>query len=222
MRPAFSFLLPLTLVIVCIVTAPLVFGSVVPFDRDRKVLYSFAQPAVTQSPAQVPLAAMFLSWYGFDTATGDCIGGIKSLHWNNTPNTAGVVDTPAVGFYCSNDPKVVSWQIDQLQQAGIQVLFISWWGWGDTRLDGTSRHVPDIFINKGIAALMDGIAAKNADIKVSLIVEPFTLTQAGIAPSSLSVQQQKSILDWLWSSYYNHPIYSSLMYSWEGKPLLLS
>ena len=79
----------------------------------------------------VPLAAVFAGWYGHDPVSGECIGGLGSTHWNDGPNTGGVRYVPEMGYYCSSDPKVVSWQLDQMEEAGISFLLSSWWGWGD-------------------------------------------------------------------------------------------
>lgn len=171
--------------------------------------------------ADVPLAAMFLSWYGFDAA-GRCTGGLGSFHWNSGPNTAGVIAKPEPGYYCSADSAVVSWQIDQLEKAGVQALFISWWGWGDSRLDGKVTPKLDVHINDGISALLKGIAAKGSKIRVALIVEPFTSTQAGINPDDLTFGQRQMVLDWLWQRYYDNADYRDLMFHWQGKPLLIA
>jgi len=95
-----------------------------------------------------PLAALFVGWYGFDPTTGECKGGLGSFHWNDTPNTAGVVHMPEQGYYCSADPTVVSKQLEEMRQAGIQVIIFSWWGWGDTNLDGKIEGHVDQQINK--------------------------------------------------------------------------
>ena len=61
----------------------------------------------------VPMAAVFAGWYGYDSASGECIGGLGSTHWNGGPNTAGVRYTPGKVYYCSSGPEVISWQLDQ-------------------------------------------------------------------------------------------------------------
>ena len=98
----------------------------------------------------VPMAAVFAGWYGHDPASGECIGGLGSTHWNDSPNTAGVRYEPEPGYYCSSDPRVVSWQLEKMKEAGISVLLYSWWGWGDGDLDGIVEGHPDQFINKSL------------------------------------------------------------------------
>ena len=130
---------------------------------------------------------MFASWYGYDVANGSdvgrCAGGLGSFHWNDTPATGGVVYTPTLGFYCSADPAVVHWQLDQIQKAGIRALFVSWWGWGDGDLDGDDKDDPypidghaDKSINLGVQAVLADIISNTRPISVALIVEPFPMT----------------------------------------------
>lgn len=83
--------------------------------------------------SQARLGVVFTAWFGFDPATGEMIGGLGSSHWNDGPDTAGIVHTPyqvpgAIGkdlpawagpsFYCSADPVIVSYQIEKMSQAG--------------------------------------------------------------------------------------------------------
>ena len=171
--------------------------------------------------SELPLAAVFAPWYGYDAA-GQCKGGMGAYHWNNDPNMAGVVDQPEPGFYCSADPALIRWQLDQLEDAGIQALFVSWWGWGDIDLDGISEGHPDASLNQGIHALLTEIITERRPISVSLIVEPFVQTQAHITPSLLLPAQRALALDWLWANYYGREEYSNLWFQWEGKPLLLA
>jgi len=170
---------------------------------------------------RLPLAAVFAPWYGYDAA-GQCKGGMGAYHWNNDPNMAGVVDQPEPGFYCSADPALIRWQLDQLEDAGIQALFVSWWGWGDTDLDGIIEGHPDAYLNSGIHALLTEIITERRPISVSLIVEPFVQTQSHITPSLLLPAQRALALDWLWANYYGREEYSNLWFQWEGKPLLLA
>ncbi len=171
----------------------------------------------------LPLAAVFAPWYGYD-GEGNCRGGEGSYHWKNGPAGWGVLDVPERGYYCSADPEIIKWQLDGLERAGVQALFVSWWGWGDGNLDGDVEGQPDASLNRGITALLDKIAATpgSRKIKVALIVEPFVQTQAQIEPRTLEPAQRAMILDWLWSNYYGNEKYRGAWFEWEGKPLLLA
>lgn len=192
----------------------------------RQTVEGRASPLNRKGEPEAPmptLAAMFLSWYGYDAATGQCLGGLGSTHWNDTPNTGGVVDVPVRGYYCSADPEVVSWQLGVLEDMGVRALFVSWWGWGDTHLDGIADGHADMHMNRGITALLEGIAARQSPIRVALIVEPFTLTQARIEPQTLTPSQRQMVMDWLWQEYYGpESKYHNVMFRWEGSPLLLA
>ena len=191
-------------------------------------------PPTVANTTDIPLAAVFAAWYGYDAGTGQCAGGLGTTHWNDTPNTAGVIYRPELGYYCSADPTVVAWQLDQIEAAGISTLFVSWWDWGDSNLDGeveASPH-PDAYMNRGIQAVLKDIRDKKRPIKVALIVEPFTLTQAHIDPRDcgspyptndcLWPAQKQTVLDWLWANYYGNADYADLMFRWDGKPLVLA
>ncbi len=117
---------------------------------------------------QIPLAAVFAGWYGHDAISGECVGGLGSTHWNDSPDTGGVVYTPALGFYCSSDPKVVAWQLDQMQKAGISVILYSWWGWGDGNLDGGVEGHADQYINMALTEMLRQIIASGSKMKVAL------------------------------------------------------
>ena len=177
-----------------------------------------ATPILT--PSNVPLAAVFAGWYGYDPGSGECPGGVGSTHWNDSPDTAGVIHTPYRGLYCSSDPDIVSWQLSSMQEAGISVVLYSWWGWGDTDLDGVIEGHVDQHMNAALAELLNQIQAARIDMKVAVIVEPFTLTQANLAPADLDDGQRGMVLDYLWQNYYS--IYPDQMFSWQDRPLVVS
>lgn len=165
------------------------------------------------------MAAVFAGWYGHDPVSGECIGGPGSTHWNDGPNTGGVRYVPEPGYYCSSDPDVVSWQLDQMEKAGITVLVYSWWGWGDGDLDGVNEGHPDQFINRSLTEMLNQIRDSDLDMKVALVVEPFTVTQAG-GSGELSRNQSRMVLDYLWENYYGK--FQGQMFQWQGGPLVVT
>lgn len=167
----------------------------------------------------VPLAVVFAGWYGHEPVSGECVGGLGSTHWNDGPNTGGVRYTPEKGYYCSSDPEIVSWQLEQMEKAGISVLLYSWWGWGDGNLDGVVEGHPDQFINQSLTEMLNQIRDSGRDMKVALIVEPFTVTQAS-GSGELSSRESRRVLDYLWEEYYGE--YGNQMFQWDGKPLVVS
>ncbi len=187
---------------------------------------TLAPSAPTGSPTspEITLAAVYAPWYGYDSTTGQCQRGLGSYHWNNNPDMSGVLDVPERGYYCSSSAEVIEWQLDALERAGVQTLLVSWWGWGDSDLDGSIEGHPDAHMNQGITALLDQIVAVTSthQISISLIVEPFVQTQAGIAPGSLQASQRAMVLDWLWTHYYGIDKYRNAWFQWEDQPLLVA
>ena len=144
--------------------------------------------------SSVPLAAVFAGWYGYEPESGECVGGIGSPHWNDSPDSAGVIYTPYMGFYCSSDPDIVSWQLARMQEAGINVVLFSWWGWGDTDLDGGVEGHVDQHMNAALTELLNQIKSTQIDMKVAVIAEPFTLTQTDVHPAELGDRQRRMVL----------------------------
>ncbi len=174
----------------------------------------------TLTSFSAPLAGVFAGWYGYDLGSGECVGGIGSSHWNDSPDSAGVIHMPYKGFYCSSDPDIVSWQLARMQEAGIGVILYSWWGWGDTDLDGGVEGHIDQRMNVALTEMLNQIQAARSDIKVAVIAEPFTFTQADVHPTDLGDRQKRMVLDYLWDHYYG--VYPDQMFGWQGSPLVVS
>ncbi len=94
-----------------------------------------------QEPAaisvEVSLGTVYYLGYGWDVSgpPWDPIGGLGSQGWNDiTGNTlwSGFVTTrPEIGFYPSGDIQTIAWQLQKMQEAGIQFVLIAYMGWGD-------------------------------------------------------------------------------------------
>ena len=167
----------------------------------------------------VPLAALMYLWFGFDLNTGESIGGLKSSHWNTDVgrfgSRVGTTDEPEYGFYASDDPSVIAQQLADMEAAGISVLLISYWGSGDSNLDGGNENKESEAIVRAAKALLNRISAISAPFKVAFLVEPYMPR-----PSEVTSAQKQAILDLLWDSFYS--AYPDLMFQWEGKPLLVT
>lgn len=167
----------------------------------------------------VPLAALTYLWFGFDLNTGESIGGLKSSHWNtdvgNFGSRVGTTDEPEYGFYASDDPSVIAQQLADMEAAGISVLLISYWGSGDSNLDGVNENKESEAMVRAADILLNYILTNSAPFKVAFLVEPY-MPQ----PSEVTSAQKQAILDLLWDSFYS--AYPDLMFQWEGKPLLVT
>ena len=62
--------------------------------------------------------------------------------------------------------------------------------------------------------------AAQIDMKVAIIAEPFTPTQADVHPGELGNRQRRMVLDYLWDNYYS--VYPNQMFSWQDRPLVVS
>ena len=167
----------------------------------------------------VPLAALMYLWYGFNIATGESVGGLGSSHWNppgvDNAHRRGVTDEPAYGFYASDDVEVISQQLADMESAGISVILVSWWGWGDSNFDGTRENRESVAMTRASKALLDHIEENSLPFKVAFLVEPFIPNL-----EEITLDQQQEILDELWDSFYSR--YPGLMFQWENRPLVVT
>ena len=170
-------------------------------------------------PSDVPLAALMYLWFGFDLGTGESIGGLKSSHWNTDLGShgsrVGVTDEPAYGFYASDDPRVIAQQLADMKEAGISVILISWWGSGDSNLDGVNENKESEAMVRAANALLNYVSENSAHFKVAFLVEPYMPS-----PQGINLAEKQSILDELWINVYS--VYPDLMFQWEGRPLLVT
>ena len=171
---------------------------------------------------QPPLAAVMYLWYGFDQS-GDSVGGLGSSHWNtpgpNSGHRRGVTDEPAYGFYSSDDQRVIRKQLADMQGAGINVILISWWGWGDSDLDPSTgnENQESVAVVRAALNLLGVIQKDSLPLKVAFLVEPYM--GLDVAPTIDDTQKQ-AILDQLWDTFYDD--YSDLMFQWDGNPLVVT
>lgn len=176
----------------------------------------------TREPAR--LGVVFNGWFGFNAITGNCTGGLGSTHWNDGPDTSGIVHKPigvhgeVDAWYCSADPVRVAYQIKTMEDAGISVLLYSWWGWGDRDLDGVFNGHPDQWVNLALEELLKQLKDRKSDLKVAILIEPFTFTQAWLRPKALQSHQFFRVANFLYRHFYSR--YPEQMLEYHGYPLL--
>jgi len=115
--------------------------------------------------------------------------------WNNLAPHTGGDDVganfyPQLGNYSSKDPATISTHMQQIREAGIGVVVISWWGKGD-------------FTDQSVGTLLDTAHAHG--LKVAFHIEPVYNT----------VAEFRGLMEYISSSYLQHPA----MYKIDGKPL---
>ena len=91
----------------------------------------------------VPVATLLYVGFGFDKHTYGPVGGMGTRGWNviqgDSLYEGLVVTQPEIGWYASKKTETIAWQLAQMQRAGIDVIFLSWQGWGDDNLDWGDR-----------------------------------------------------------------------------------
>jgi len=122
--------------------------------------------------------AFYYPWYGTTELDGedrhwahDQMGDVENRVSYTGAENIGADFYPAGGCYSSNDPAVLARHMKQLRQAGIGSLSVSWWGKGS-------------FEDAALDALFN--AAADADIKVSLHLEPLPGRDAKICHTELA------------------------------------
>lgn len=158
--------------------------------------------------------------YGFDEATGKCVGGLGTTYWQDShPGHRGVVDQPWIGLYCSGDPEAIGQQVDLIGAAGFTWVLLTWHGWGDTDLDGRIDSPYFAGIDRAVKEWLEVVHNRGSRLKVALEIEMFTKA-GGLPPEDVTVEQKRQILDYLAEQFYVP--FAGSMFMWEGRPLLVS
>ena len=109
-------------------------------------------------------------------------------------------------------------------RAGIDTIIISWFGWGDDRLDGNvdsaGLHAQ---YHETARMVLDYIKANNVPVKFALLVEAFTFFVGGTTPLStadLTDAQRQMVADYVWDNFYAPSEYGDMALHLRGKPAL--
>jgi glycoprotein endo-alpha-1,2-mannosidase len=126
-------------------------------------LLVLALPATAQAGSRV--SAFYYPWYGISAKDG------SYEHWgqfgHRPPDNIASSYYPAAGLYSSSDRLIVAAQMDEIRNAGIDEIAVSWWGRGSPE----DQRLPLVVA----AARADGIA-------VAVHLEPYPgRTAAGTA-----------------------------------------
>ena len=184
----------------------------------------------------VPVATLLYVSHGFQqTYPYEATGGRGTTGWNvygppgaddPFPWTGFTTTWPEIGWYASKDLDTVAWQISQMQRAGIDTIVISWFGWGDTKLDNTIPDPNDLFAQYQDAAIVVLDHIKNNDIpmKFALLTEAFTyfVGDERLSTNDLTDEQRQTVTDYAWDNFYAPSKYGDFALQIDGKPALLS
>ena len=190
-------------------------------------------------PKNVPVATIFYQWFGYehDRENGwPATGGLGTFHWNDIVFdqliTGFVANRPEIGHYASDDDETIAWQLRKMEEAGINTIIVSWWGWGDMDLDGHVHPQNERYIEQrshdALIKLLDQIKSKGLKFKVAIMVEPWPDTAMPTpdyqrppdAALNLSDGQKQVIFNYLADNVYD--VYPDQMFEWKGKPLLIA
>jgi glycoprotein endo-alpha-1,2-mannosidase len=164
-------------------------------------LFSCKETLTTVPPVNYNVHTFYYSWYGIPEVDGaynnwnhPIIPHWVDSTWNNLGSYPGGDDIganyfPQIGCYSSNDPEIIDLHMQQIRQAGIGVVAVSWWG-------------KDSFSNKSIGTYLD--IAHDYGLKIAFHIEPIYKT----------TKEFKGHLEYILDNYSEHPAF----YKLNGKP----
>jgi len=120
----------------------------------------------------------------------------EGRHWDNT-----VRDTPVIGYYDSNDPDTIRWQLKLIRDAGIDFIVFSWWG-PNSYEDNTAKIIVKYLREYGL--------------KFAIMIEPYL----GNDPSMYDKAFWENTLSYLKTNYIEP--YSNIYMHLNGKPLVMA
>ena len=149
------------------------------------------------------LHTFYYAWYGNDEIDGtqrhwdhEVLPHWSDTTWDNYPKFLGHEDIganfyPELGCYSSNDTSIISKHIQMIEQAGIGVVTLSWWG-------------KNSFEDKNVRLIMD--IADSRNIKVNFHLEPI---------NNRSSEMVVEMMNYIINMHGKHRAF----YRFEGKPL---
>ena len=148
-------------------------------------------PVALASASQDPLVCVyFYVWYS------------DGRHWGEPGHPYwSVVDVPVRGYYDSRYASTIAWQLGLISGAGVDCLFVSWWGPGSFE-DEAARLVFERLGDYGL--------------KAALLIEPYL----GQDPALYNQSWWGQTLAYLRDNFIEK--YPAVYLSLEGKPLVLA
>jgi len=118
--------------------------------------------AQTNKPAKKQVFCFYYNWYKTPAFDGE------DQHWSHWSNgdpkgypggdNIGANFFPSLGNYSTKDPAIVSKHMKMIAKAGIDAIFLTWWG-------------KDHFTNESVPVILN--EAKKAGVKVGFQIEPY-------------------------------------------------
>ena len=196
-------------------------------EVDRKEPNDLVSPSEVQVTQQsnIPLATLLYLGFGFDKNTYEPVGGLGTRGWNpiqgETLYEGLVLSRPEIGWYASKNLETIAWQLEQMQRAGISVIFLSWQGWGDDNLDGTPNE-GSIAVEYDATAKMvlDYVKDNHLPFQFSIFVEEFPGVLGRTPLSELDYSQRQMVMDHLWDNYFSPETYGDIAFLQDGRPFV--
>ncbi len=179
------------------------------------------EPEVPYTPNDVPIAVTWYSGYGHGPAYPfPPSPGVLKTNWNDSRRVFFI--EPEIGWYSTGNESTIAWQLAEMKKAGISVLMISWWGWGDGNLDGVDDRDFGVAHNNDTIVLLDYIKNNNLDFKFAVLVEDFWGVFSEVSTGDLTHAQKQMIADYVYNNFYHPSKYGDFAYEFKGRPLLVS
>ncbi|MGP8057872.1 MAG: hypothetical protein ACLP9K_09765 [Nitrososphaerales archaeon] len=142
------------------------------------------------------VGAFLYLWYGYDYTTSDWTGGFDTSHWNDS-STGIVSDKPIQGYYSMMNNDIISSQIVEMEQAGIDFAVISWWGWGVYNFSNPSLiNQSAASIDSATLNLFKLVSSSFPTFKLSIMVDAFN-------KGSLSAQNYSYVYKYIDDHFYS-------------------
>ncbi|RLG82426.1 MAG: hypothetical protein DRO40_07755 [Thermoprotei archaeon] len=117
-------------------------------------------------------------------------------HWSEN-----VIDKPYIGYYDSDNPETITWQLKLISEAGIDLVVFSWWG-PNSFEDNTTKVIVKYLNGYGL--------------KFAIMVEPYL----GQEPSLYNKTFWENVLGYIKNNYIDK--YREDYFHLNGKPLVLA
>lgn len=152
-------------------------------------------------------------------APGERQVGIAYTTWHQSPQWNNVWGTPSLGFYASDDRRVIRQHATWLAEAGVDFLWVDWSNNIGYSYDPAKKR-PDFDMIEGATfALFDELAKMRAQGLQTPRISIF----AGVtlAPEAVGDGRLQRKVDQIWNQFVANPAYRPLVQMHEGKPLLV-
>ena len=162
-------------------------GGYIEWDGSGEYL---AKTFITMPPRQ-KVQAFYYSWYGDPSNNGDWI------HWNQNnyqpPNDIGADFYPILGPYSSKSVDIVDQHMKWLQESGVGVVVVSWWG----KTDVSNWNS---YIDQSVPLILD--KANAYGLKVAWHIEPYDEPYLKRTANTV-----KDDIIYIYDTYGSHPAF---------------